>query len=225
MHVVYDLPVMLLNQRYWLRHAGVGAYLVPTEVGDAHVGTPPTRSRILLVSSVSDEINTALLPRLLHSVAASAWKQHELAPSQLSSPAEGGVAAEQQLSSAASPMRSAAPGRHSSLFIATWSFSEASITAREAIRPNLKEFDRLLIRYRDSFDHINNVAYLRHFIRHDLAPTHSVCVWSKILVAVRRSLGLARCEPALGCSLRTIDFMSLVGVPSSCANDTNLRAG
>ena len=127
LHVVYDLTPMGLSQRYWLRRAGLGAYLVPSEwpysllagVGSGAPGSSLAAGRVALVSSTSPEVNQELLPRLLRGVGDSA---------SVDAAAGGG-----------------------SLFVATWSFSESSLSAREAIRPLLGSFDRLLIRFRDSF--------------------------------------------------------------------------
>ena len=209
LHVVYDLPFMLLNQRYWLRHAGVAAYLVPAELpADAAVvpvgkGSQPigrehetsrmdedlgkdrvaraglegrgagrgAGHRVALVSSVSDEVNHQLLPRFLNDTAC---RDKQAAAD---SCAGGG----------------------SSLFVATWSFSEASYSARTAIRPVLPRFDRLFINYRDRFDGIDNVKYLIRMVLDDFLATHSVCMWEHHLLLVRRSVGVARCVPSLGC--------------------------
>lgn len=181
LHVVYDLTPMGLSQRYWLRRAGLGAYMVPSEwpysllagVGSGAPGSSLAAGRVALVSSTSPEVNQELLPRLLRGVGDSAG---------VDAAAGGG-----------------------SLFVATWSFSESSLSAREAIRPLLGSFDRLLIRFRDSFDKLDNRGYLRALVTNDLARTHSVCVWNRMVLAVRSSSGGARCLTQLGCTAASVD--------------------
>lgn len=99
-----------------------------------------------------------------------------------------------------------------SLFIATWSFTEASIQARAPIRPLLSRFDRLFLAYRDTWDGINNGRYLQDWVRRDLLPTHRVCVWEHKIVAVKRSLGhKALCVPALACTKACASWAMLPG--------------
>ena len=238
LHVVYDLPFMLLSQRYWLRHVGVPAYLVPQErawdtwerAAAADAGGPPTDSvptrydarvvgrdlaegreavhRVALVSSLSSQIHQEVLPRLL--LEADKCRQASVAeqlPQHLQP--------RRRLDGEHAPQRGRArwagcAAGDTSLFIATWSFSEASYSARAAVRPVLPRFDRLFIRYRDSFDHMDNRGYLIRMVLEDFVATHSVCMWSHHLLMVRRSVGVARCMEDLGCNNRTIDS-KLVG--------------
>ena len=87
-----------------------------------------------------------------------------------------------------------------SLFVATWSFTEASMAARRPLSPLLARFDRIFMPYRDTWDRLDQTRYLMAWVRRELLPTHSVCVWEHRIVAVRRTLGeRARCLRALKC--------------------------
>lgn len=68
-HVVHDLPPMILLQRYWLRHAGVPAYIVgldlPAEVAATDAGRAMLRGAHALEPAGN---RSDLVPQLLHSL-------------------------------------------------------------------------------------------------------------------------------------------------------------
>ena len=190
-HIIYDLPPMLMMQRYWHRYSGLPSYLLgadllhrhhePAGVGfrgaplGSHFGPPDDllAGRVALVSS----LDPLALPLAL---------EH----------------------SRASTLTAEATDRNT-LFVATWSFSEASLSAREAIRHRLKPFGRLLVAFWDSFDGIDNSRYLREWVASDLHASHLVCVWrmggnkkTAYLLAVQRDLVGARlnCVREAGCT-------------------------
>ena len=174
MHVVYDMPPMLLLHRYWQRRAGMPSYLVGLD-GSTN-STSKLRNAVLLVSSVAHAGGALqpLLPRLL-----SEW--------------EDGFGSHQQ-----HPLRSEA------LFIATWSFTEAPEGARDLIRPLLSGFGRLLLTFGDKFDQMDPVPYINRLIDRELHAFsvcswryHANHSW--YMVAQRRELGEVRCLRSLGC--------------------------
>ena len=61
-HVIYDLPQMLLMQRYWLRHSSLPIYLVGVDVQPTALSRQITKGRTFLVSSVSQPPH---LPQLM----------------------------------------------------------------------------------------------------------------------------------------------------------------
>jgi hypothetical protein len=51
-----------------------------------------------------------------------------------------------------------------SLFIATWSLSEAPIAIRDTMLPLISKFDKCLITYQDRFGEINNIEYFDKWV-------------------------------------------------------------
>ena len=108
-----------------------------------------------------------------------------------------------------------------SLFIAAWSFTEASIKAREAIRPYLKGFGRLMVIFWDEIawdKSVRNAQYLANWVREDFLETHHVCSWkvpyinidhfkgslNYYLIVSSKLHGPIRCLRRLGCNWRTL---------------------
>ena len=103
-----------------------------------------------------------------------------------------------------------------SLFVATWSLTEASYEARAAIRPHLRGFGRLFITFWDKIfwdKKADNGVYLAEWIREDFLQTHYVCSWQITqvkdakhwyLVVAAKELGEVKCLERLGCYLDTL---------------------
>lgn len=201
-HVVFDLPWMLTMQRYWHRAAsGEGA---PPAYLMSHDILLPARSSSAVPS-------TGALDGRIGLVSSLHWPP--LLPPTLNAIGANGLDAKR------------------SLFVATWSLSEAPPSARALVLPHVRHFGRMLIAFRKKFaDDVstldgvkrhtskrkgksgvsfNNTEFMQRWIEGELGATHSTCVWripfhsDLYLVAVRRDVGVARCLPDLGCNKNT----------------------
>merc|ERR1712107_644907 len=98
-----------------------------------------------------------------------------------------------------------------SIFVGTWSFTEADVASREKVRPLMMNFGITLLAFWEELSGINNVEYLKHSLAHKLNKTHNLLVWqtdagpmSWYFLAVDRRLGAIRCSTAVDCKRSTI---------------------
>jgi len=161
-HFVYDLPPILLMQRFWLRYSGVPAFLGSGRLPKAEA----MRGRVLLESSL-------------------------------------GTSFEEHLDRAR---------LNETLFLGTFSLTEASLEARQRIRPLLRELALIQLAFWQNFDGIDNDKYLKTVVDEDLSKSHNVVSWQMknrdpgnfYLIAVRKDKGAAVCAQELGCGMEVL---------------------
>lgn len=155
-YFIYDMPPMLLMQRYWLRYSGYPALLGEHLPANASA----VQGELLLESSLEQHINAHLDPAL-------------------------------------------APG---SLFVATWSLTEADVASREKIRPLIMNFGVILVAFWDKISGIDNSEYMRKYFAEKLRLSHHILVWRQLrladswyFLAVHKSFGELTCNAEVNC--------------------------
>lgn len=163
-HLIIDLPPMLLLQRYFLNRAALPSY---------YVGYDVTVEEAILAKEQGElRGRRALIPvtnlSALTLISARAPPANPRTPPHPRTPAahtngthsadaaEGSWSCHPECMAALPRPPSRPPSTDNSLFIATWSFTEASISAREAVRPHLRGFGRLYLVFWQTFDGISN---------------------------------------------------------------------
>jgi hypothetical protein len=100
---------------------------------------------------------------------------------------------------------------HSTLFMATWSLSEAPISDRIEFVNNFHTYGIILIAFKHEFDTINNLKYFLGIAK-ELESKFSQCIWEVPLfpknyyyVAYRKGHQPSKviCSPVTGCNKRT----------------------
>ena len=220
--LIYDLPPMLLLQRYWLRLAGLPAYLLHHDVAPAMLRMPPGGSPAaaatpcVLVSSLHTDASTGemLLPIALRAIAKSvnvesvSSAQHRHQASDHRSVTDSfGHALRQVLLEA--------------IFVGFNSFTEASPATRNALLPLLPHYGAIVIVFAPHIQGWNNLAFLSNMVRSmHLLDSHTVCAWRPLnrvgggwLVATHKARAeQVRCVVAAGCSEGT----RLDSIPQNC---------
>jgi len=94
-----------------------------------------------------------------------------------------------------------------SMFIATWSFTEADVHTRDVVKKEISKFGYILLVFWNAWDGINNYHYLLKWIEEYLNKSHNILSWkapidrkSYYLVAVRRDIGKVVCNAENGCA-------------------------
>lgn len=98
----------------------------------------------------------------------------------------------------------------SSLFVATYSFTEADLETRAHIKQMTRHFGRMYLMFaQTAWDGIDTLGYMRDWLSSSLGHTHRVCTWKHgtrglQLAAVRRgAVARPRCRSSVGCTERT----------------------
>lgn len=164
LHVVYDMPPMLLTQRHWCRKVGVAVRILGHD---------------LEMKDAARCVNETVQTRQLSDVA-------QLLPNRAFS---------------------------DTLFVATYSFTEADLDTRTQIVQMTRQFGRMYLMFATTaWDGIDTLGYMRHWLSTSLGHTHRVCTWKHgargfQLAAVRRDDAVVRprCRPSVGCNKNTFN--------------------
>mmetsp|Transcript_140706 Transcript_140706/g.341848 ORF Transcript_140706/g.341848 Transcript_140706/m.341848 type:complete len:164 (+) Transcript_140706:1-492(+) len=99
-----------------------------------------------------------------------------------------------------------------SLFLGTFSFTEADLASRRKIWSDVKAFGIIYILFWKGWYGIDNMKTMKDILESDLQKTHSVLLWALprgwhattqeafCVVAVRHDRGKADCVAEMGCS-------------------------
>ena len=167
--VVYDLPPMLLMQRYVQRYSGYSAHLVGPDIPPELLNVSRRHARAKGTGLVKEAAGTpdasaavAARPRLL--------RGHTTLVSSLHRTADG---------SEYLPLVLAGSGAElsSSLFYAAYSLTEAPPNVRDALRPTMRRFGTILVTFSDLIQGFNNDKWIASWVRDDLLSSHYVCSW------------------------------------------------
>ena len=237
LHVVYDLPQMVVLQRYYTRKAGVPTRLLEYDVRAQALGVHTRDARHRLRANVSwreasddssrhapsfssgdhggvetGDTRTPAAGRL------GRWRGGGrsaplLTGTQRGAPLDGTLyVSSVHLAHLTTVFANQGGDLSSAAFVGTFSFTEADVGTRDALRAHVSSFGRILLVFFQSWDGVDNVQYLNAWVSGSLNRTHSVCSWaydrrhSHYLVAVRRDLGvgLVRGASVLGCSRQSL---------------------
>jgi len=196
-HLVYDLPPMLLMQRFWLRHAALPVYTVGVDVPATALRPRLARGRTFQVSSVH---KPAQLPLVL---ARTGVPLRDTAFWATWSFTEAGVAARNTVRAHLRGDGTGAGGAHTQpgrVFIAFWD--------------DFKGVDNnayLLEMVRADFAATHSLCVWRKKTHDPARPTY-------YLVMVHRELGTARCAAEVGCdeTSKNHDFMRRAAPIPTC---------
>ena len=102
-----------------------------------------------------------------------------------------------------------------SMFLGTWSFTEADLGTRELVREKINAFGYIWLVFWSDFESTNNADYLLKWIDRYLDASHNVLSWempkhnsgiehlpSYVFVAVRKDVGNITCTLEAGCHRR-----------------------
>lgn len=182
LHLTFDVPAMLLMQRYWCREAGVPAQIVGYDLSvEALVAATQrfTRRRLAQMHSASD------VARFLRN------RRHRAPVAETPpSPAD-----DDAMFVATYSFTEADLGTREHFVRLTRDFGRLYLMFAKV-----------------KWDGIDNVGYLGKWISASLKHTHRICTWAHgarafQLAAVRRDLGVpARCGQAVGCSNQSVNY-------------------
>ena len=99
----------------------------------------------------------------------------------------------------------------SSLFVATYSFTEADLDTRAQIVQMTRHFGRMYLMFAlTAWDGIDTLGYMRDWLSSSLGHTHRVCTWKhgarglQLAAVGRGAVARARCRPSVGCTEKTL---------------------